>query len=81
MRVPVIKELAKSFDQTQTIPFKANVELVDRLFERQIREEILFGLFLGETIARLEKRIVWLKVAPIVDLVSFKHIAYLLNEG
>lgn len=48
VRVPVIKELAKQFGRTETLTYEASIELLDRLFERQIREEILFGLFLLE---------------------------------
>ncbi len=49
VRVPVIKELAKTFGRTESLTYEASVDLLDALFARQIREEILFGLFLLET--------------------------------
>lgn len=48
VRVPKIKELAQSFHQTNAIAFVPCVDLLDQLFQRQIRDEILFGIFLLE---------------------------------
>lgn len=48
VRVPVIKDLAKSFSQTHALGFETCVDLLDQLFERQVRDEILFGILLLE---------------------------------
>ena len=48
VRVPKIRELANSFNKTKAIEFYTGVNLLTRLFQRVIREEVLFGIFLLE---------------------------------
>ena len=46
VRVPKIRELSKHYYQTNKLDFDDVIILLDQLFERQIREEMLFGIFL-----------------------------------
>lgn len=46
VRVPVIKELVRNFKQSKDLKFDLAFNLLDTFFERQTRDEILFGIFL-----------------------------------
>ena len=70
VRVPRIKVLVKVFHQKYTLSLAACVDLLDALFQRQIREEILFGIFLLEKHKRHFTMALFDKADGWVDLIG-----------
>jgi len=46
VRVPEIRQFVKEYQKTKKPDYEYIIELTDRLIKRQIREEMLFGIFL-----------------------------------